>query len=204
MYFINKKPTKLSPKHLLLILLGFGLISCDGLEEKPVMNESLEPEFTVITERIDVYKSPEEFEIDNQKMLKKLAYEKENVRLKKIEEAKNLKLQELIKRCEEFGFKGNNNIASCVQREVQVDIALAKQNKKIESLEEKINSLTISQDQKYANSTPILDILSIIADEAQRKQNFEQQIRINKLEAQMKGIRASQNIRNAECIHREC
>ena len=64
-------------KHLLLILLGFGLIGCDGLEEKE------EPKFTVISESIDAYKSPEQFERD--------------ARLQKIAEAKRklLKLKTL-------------------------------------------------------------------------------------------------------------
>ena len=180
-------------KHLLLILLGFGLIGCDGLEEKE------EPKFTVISESIDAYKSPEQFERDAR--LQKIAEAK-----KKIVEAKNLKLKELIKRCEEFGFKGNDNIAACVQREIQHDLELAKQEKKMKELESRINLLAESNAQKEKSSSSwLIDVLSVLADEAERQQEFEQQIRLNKLEAQVGSLRASQINNQATCVlNRDC
>ena len=54
----------------------------------------------------------------------------------------------MIKRCEEFGFKGNDNIAACVQREIQHDLELAKQEKKMKELESRINLLAESNAQK--------------------------------------------------------
>jgi len=120
--------------------------------------------------------------------------------------AKEQKIKDLIVRCEEFGFKGENNIAACVQREVQVDLALAKQEKKIDQLENRINSLAQSQESKKESSSSVLvDLLSIIAEEAERQNEMEDRVRLYKLESKVNAINSRNNAKQANCVlNRNC
>ena len=120
---------------------------------------------------------------------------------KKLEREKERKIKELIVRCEEFGFEGDNNIAACVQREVQVDLALAKQEQRLQKLENRIASANKpSKDKPF-----LLEVLSILADEAERQDDLEQRIRLYELESEVSSLRSSKNVKQATCsLNRNC
>lgn len=115
--------------------------------------------------------------------------------------AKEQKMKELIVRCEELGFKGENNIAACVQREVQVDLAFAKQEQRLQQLESKVASV-----KKPSNDKPfLLEVLSILAEEAERQDELEQRVRLYELESEVSSLRSSKNVKQATCsLNRNC
>ena len=120
---------------------------------------------------------------------------------KKRAEKKEKILKGLIYRCEELGFKGESNISACVQREVQVDLALAKQEQRLQKLENRIASAN-----KPSNDKPfLLEVLSILAVEAERQDDLEQRIRLYGLESEVSSLRSSKNVKQATCsLNRNC
>jgi hypothetical protein len=109
--------------------------------------------------------------------------------------------EEFVKRCKGFGFTGESNIAACVQREVQHDLELAKQEQRLQQLENRIASA-----KKPSNDKPfLLEVLSILADEAERQDDLEQRIRLYELESEVSTLRSSKNVKQATCsLNRNC
>ena len=198
-------------KHTLaLVLIVFGLVCCATYENNPSeSNPKSNPSESDFNFYDEFYKkSPEQryqelVELDSQK--ERYARQKGS-RTKQLIYEKEKKIKELIARCEEFGFQGDNNIAACIQREIKVDLTLAKQEKKIDQLENRINSLAQSQESKKESSSSVLvDLLSIIAEEAERQNEMEDRVRLYKLESKVNAINSRNNAKQANCVlNRNC
>jgi hypothetical protein len=117
------------------------------------------------------------------------------------EKQKEQKLNELIVRCKGFGFTGESNIAACVQREVQHDLELAQQEQRLQQLENRIASAS-----KPSNDKPFfLEVLSILAEEAERQDELAQRVRLYELESEVSSLRSSKNVKQATCsLNRNC
>jgi hypothetical protein len=109
--------------------------------------------------------------------------------------------QELFARCVSYGFEGDKNIAACIQREAQHELQLARMEQRLNSLEDKIVS-----NQKGVEEKPLLlEILSVLADEADRQNEMEDRVRLYKLESKVNTINSRNNTKQANCtLNRNC
>lgn len=99
---------------------------------------------------------------------------------KEDEEQKRLAvLFSLEKRCIEYGFTGNNNIASCIQREAQHDFEIEQQRYQVELLKQQLASQT--NQVNTPEEVPFwLDILGAVAEGV--AEGYKQQQLINTLD----------------------
>ena len=151
-------------KHLLLILLGFGLIGCatnyqvsssraDEIR-KEVRAERLAAEQRERQEQQEAMKRrTADRDINDliaESMATQKALDEEKARVKR-EEAleKELLISRLQKRCESYGFTGESNIAACIQREAQHDKELAIQKYELQKTR---LALQQAQSNSYAQS----------------------------------------------------
>ena len=112
-------------------------------------------------------------------------------------ERKERKVKELIRRCEDFGFRGETNIAACIQREAQVDIALAKQQNEIDLLNQQA-----AAEAEDDTGDDFMDDLSSIFNTLE---NNKKDKRLKKAEAEVKARRSAERNRQSSCVlNRNC
>ena len=149
------------------------------------------------------YIQEEELRIAKEKRNRQYELELETLKQQELEQIqkKEQKLTELIVRCKGYGFTGESNIAACVQREVQHDLELAQQEQRLQQLENRIASAS-----KPTNDKPFfLEVLSILAEEAERQDELAQRVRLYELESEVSSLRSSKNVKQATCsLNRNC
>ena len=189
-------------KNILLTLMVFGIVGCATNEKVAFESKSTKSDFNFYEEFNKTSAEERYAELAKMNSLKESASKRRAMRTELLEQEKEKKIKELIERCEEFGFQGDNNIAACIQREVKIDLTLAKQQKKINKLENRIDSLAESQEElNKANSSDwLVDLLSVINDEADRKREMAQTVRIHRLESRVNAQIRSNNTKRAMCV----
>ena len=199
-------------KHLLLILLTFGSFGVVGDDEfsAELIKEAascIEKGFLTPFGLDDCFEGNER--LKNIKLSRKdaevLHQEGARYRYEIAQEERQLNKEKQFKafvdRCISYGFSGESNIAACVQREVQHDLELAQQEQRLQQLENRIASAS-----KPSNDKPFfLEVLSILAEEAERQDELAQRVRLYELESEVSSLRSSMNVKKATCsLNRNC
>tara|TARA_B110000003_G_scaffold131663_1_gene133774 strand:+ start:302 stop:925 length:624 start_codon:yes stop_codon:yes gene_type:complete len=103
----------------------------------------------------------------------------------------------LKQRCEDYGFTGESNISACIQREAQVDVALAKQQHEIDLL----NQQAAAEAEDDTGDDFMDDLLSIF----NTLENNKKDKRLKKAEAEVKARRRAERNRQSVCVlNRNC
>ena len=124
------------------------------------------------------YKERNRYYSNAQEYNKKLQRKKK----KKLDEEilqKQLILAALVDRCSNFGWKSEDNIASCVKQEAYRDLQLQEQEYELRLLEQQLASASYVEEKPF-----FLEALDILIDEAEKKENRELRMDIMKLKAQ--------------------
>ena len=113
------------------------------------------------------------------------------------QERKKKILADLKQRCDGYGFTGESNISACIQREAQVDVALAKQQHEIDLL----NQQAAAEAEDDTGDDFMDDLLSIF----NTLENNKKDKRLKKAEAEVKARRRAERNRQSVCVlNRNC
>jgi hypothetical protein len=117
---------------------------------------------------------------------------KKQERLAEEEYQKELILTALVDRCTNFGWKTEDNIASCVKQEAYRDLQIQEQEYKMQILEQKLSSANYVEEKPF-----FLEALDILIDEAERKENLQLRMDIMRLKADTRSLRSQQQTQAA-------
>ena len=101
-------------------------------------------------------------------------------------------LTALVDRCTSFGWKTEDNIASCVKQEAYRDLQIQEQEYKIELLEKRLIAANTPEERPL-----FLDILDFVIEEADKKENAKLRRDIMMLQAQTRSLKNRQNTQAA-------
>jgi len=101
-------------------------------------------------------------------------------------------LAALVDRCNDFGWKSEDNIASCVKQEAYRDLQIQEQEHKLRLLEQKLASANIQ-----TNKPLFLEILDFYTEESDRKENEQLRRDIMILQNQTRSLQSKQNTQAA-------
>ena len=101
-------------------------------------------------------------------------------------------LTALVDRCSSFGWKTEDNIASCVKQEAYRDLQIQEQEYKMELLEKRLMAANTPEERPL-----FLDILDFVIDEADKKENAKLRRDIMMLKADTRSLKNRQNTQAA-------
>ena len=131
----------------------------------------------VLIEDIDAY-------VEYVQEQQKLREEQERLR------QEELILRALVDRCTNFGWKTEDNIASCVKQEAYRDLKTQEQEYRVKLLEQQL----INANANSPKERPLfLDILDFYIQESERKENAQLRRDIKMLQSETRSLRNRQN-----------
>ena len=101
-------------------------------------------------------------------------------------------LTALVDRCSSFGWKTEDNIASCVKQEAYRDLQIQEQEYKMELLEKRLMAANTPEERPL-----FLDILDFVIEEADKKENAQLRRDIMMLKADTRSLKNRQNTQAA-------
>jgi len=117
---------------------------------------------------------------------------KEEIRVAEEEYQKQLILTALVDRCNNFGWKTESNIASCIKQEAYRDLQIQEQEYKMQVLEQRLASASYVEEKPF-----FLEALDILIDEAEKKENRQLRMDIIRLKADTRSLRSQQQTQAA-------
>ena len=117
---------------------------------------------------------------------------KDEKRVAEQEYQKQLILTALVDRCNNFGWKTEDNIASCVKQEAYRDLQIQEQEYKMQVLEQRLASASYVEEKPF-----FLEALDILIDEAEKKENRQLRMDIMRLKADTRSLRSQQQTQAA-------
>lgn len=138
---------------------------------------------------IDMLEEAERRYKENQEYARNMkAQQQEQERLRQQE----LILTALVDRCSSFGWKTEDNIASCVKQEAYRDLKIQEQEYKMELLEKRLIAANTPEERPL-----FLDILDFVIEEADKKENAQLRRDIMMLKADTRSLKNRQNTQAA-------
>jgi len=117
----------------------------------------------------------------------KLAQQKQDEADEK-ERQKQLVLTALVDRCTNFGWKTEDNIASCVKQEAYRDLQIQEQEYKMKLLEQRLIASNTVEEKPF-----FLEVLNFYVEEAERQENTQLRRDIMMLQADTRSFKSKQN-----------
>ena len=108
------------------------------------------------------------------------------------ERQKQLILTALVDRCTNFGWKTEDNIASCVKQEAYRDLQIQEQEYKMKLLEQRLVASNTVEEKPF-----FLEVLNFYVEEAERQENAQLRRDIMMLQADTRSLKSKQNTQAA-------